>query len=395
MRIGFDARLVYYQQAGIGQYIINLLAALTELEQERAAPERNQYVIFQRGRDELPLVTESFQQRVNLRTPAHHRFEQPALSLELARFAGLDVLHSPDFIPPLWLARLRRPASVVTMHDLAFLRLPHLSLLTGESKGYYGQVQAAARAARRVIAVSESTRRDIIELLGVDERKVAVVYEAANALYHPVGRQELRRHLTISLREKIGDQRGFILFVSTIEPRKNIPTLLQAYAILRDTVGEGLPNLVLAGRKGWLFDEVFEQVRKLGLREQVIFTGAVTAQELLYLYNQAVLLASPSFYEGFGLPVLEAMSCGLPVVAANSSSLPEVAGAAAILVAPSDVEGWAAAMRRLLEDETLRRDLREKGLQQARTFSWRRAAAETLVVYQAVAEELWQKNKTT
>jgi glycosyltransferase involved in cell wall biosynthesis len=384
MHIGFDARLVYYQQAGIGQYIINLLSAFAELEEQRPAAARDRITIFQRGGDELPLAEGEAQTRYNLRTPSHHRFEQPALAWEIGRYHlghRLDVLHSPDFIQPIWLARLTNLPTVVTIHDLAFLRLAHLTLLTTEAKRYYGQVRAAARTARRIIAVSASTKRDIVELLGVDEAKVTVVHEAANPLFHPVSRQEIRRYITVNLAEKVGEARGFILFVSTIEPRKNLPLLLQAYAALRDSKRTALPNLVVAGREGWLYDEVYDLVRKLGLKEQVIFTGSATAQELLYLYNQAALLACPSFYEGFGLPALEALACGLPVVAANTSSLPEVVGDAGLLLDPHSPNAWTEAMARLLDDDKLRAEMRAKGLQQARQFSWARAAEETLAVY--------------
>lgn len=387
MHIGFDARLVYYQQAGIGQYIINLLSALAELEDARPATERDRITIFQRSGDELPLAEGETQTRYNLRTPSHHRFEQPALAWEMGRYHlahRLDVLHSPDFIPPLWLARFGLP-TVVTIHDLAFLRLAHLTLLTAEAKRYYGQVKSAAHTARRIIAVSESTKHDVVELLGVDEAKVAVVHEAANPLFHPVSRQEIRRYITVNLAEKVGEARGFILFVSTIEPRKNLTLLIEAYAMLRDAKRTALPNLVVAGREGWLYDEVYELVRKLGLKEQVIFTGGVTNQELLYLYNQAAMLACPSLYEGFGLPALEAMACGLPVIAANSSSLPEVVADAGLLLDPHDPDAWTAAMARLLDDDKLRVEMRSKGLAQSRHFSWQRAAEETLAVYHAAA----------
>ncbi len=366
MRIGIDARLVYYHKAGIGQYILRLTQALAQINQD------DDFVLFASGKDSTPIVTQTNFKRAKLWTPSHHRFERPALSLELVPYK-LDVLHSPDFIPP---SRVRCP-SVITVHDLAFLLYPRF--LTRDSARYYGQVDLAARQADHIIAVSESTKRDTIRLLGVPEEKISVIYEAAHPLFSPITNPDAiaRTRTRYQLPE------SFILFVGTIEPRKNLPTLLRAFRRLRDNYKTDTV-LAIAGNRGWLAEEVDSVTADLKLDGAVRFLGGVPNEVLVYLYNAAKLFVFPSFYEGFGLPPLEAMACGTPVITSNVSSLPEVVGDAATLVKPEDIDGLTVAMWRVLTDENLRREMRAKGLKRAQTFSWERTATETMRVYEQV-----------
>jgi glycosyltransferase involved in cell wall biosynthesis len=367
MRIGIDARLVYYSRAGIGQYIMRLAEALASLK-----PYHDDFVLLQSRKDNTRIVNGHHFNRVSLWTPSHHRLEQTTLRLEIGRLR-LDVLHSPDFIPPFQ----RNCKSVITVHDLAFLLYPHF--LTKEAARYYGQIDQAVHRTDHIIAVSQSTRQDTIKLLGVPERKITVIHEAAHPIYRPVDPEEARRHVAGTY----GIDREYILFVSTIEPRKNLPGLLQAYRKLLDDYKRP-EGLVLAGSRGWLSEEVYDTVKALNLDDRVRFVGRVPSEDLLYLYNAAQLLVHPSFYEGFGLPPLEAMTCGTPIIASNVSALPEVVGDAAILIDPHDVEGLTVAMWRVLTDQDLRASLAAKGLKRAKMFSWQRAAQETLDVYRRV-----------
>lgn len=367
MRIGIDARLVHYHQAGIGQYILRLTDALASLDH------KNEYYLFQSRKDRTRLVqAPNFHRRV-LWTPSHHRFERLAMSAEMLPHP-LDVFHSPDFIPP---RKLLAP-NVITIHDLAFLLYPRF--LTPAAARYYGQIDPASRSAAHVIAVSQSTKRDITRLLGVPDENVSVIYEAASVVARPMEKGEAKRHV----REKFGITDEFILFVSTIEPRKNLPTLLAAYSRLR-TVYKNNARLVVAGHKGWLTEEVDQAIEKYQLADKVCFLGSVPSSELAYLYNAARVFALPSFYEGFGLPPLEAMTSGTPVIVSNVSSLPEVVGDAGLLVDPNDVEGWTVALHRVLTDDALCAEMSAKGLARAAKFSWERAARETLNVYKKVA----------
>jgi glycosyltransferase involved in cell wall biosynthesis len=369
MRIGIDARLVYYSRAGIGQYIMRLAEALAKLNTDQ-----DEFILLQSRKDDTRIVNGRNFSRASLWTPSHHWAEQIALRFETGHLQ-LDLLHSPDFIPPF----RRNCSSVITVHDLAFLLYPHF--LTKEAARYYGQIDQAVRNTDHIIAVSESTRQDTIKLLGVSERKITVIHEAANPIYRQVNKDEARHHVS----QMYDLDRDYILFVSTIEPRKNLPTLLQAYRKLLDDyqVPEGL---ALAGSHGWLSEEVYNMVETLNLEEHVRFLGRVPSEDLVYLYNAARLLVHPSFYEGFGLPPLESMTCGTPAITSNVSALPEVVGDAAILVDPNDIDGLTVAMWRVLTDGDLRANLIAKGLKRASLFSWQRAAQETLDVYRQLVE---------
>src|SRR4030043_853016 len=239
MRIGIDARLVYYSRAGIGQYIIGLVTGLSECDQE------NEFVLLQSRKDRTVLARSSNFTRKSLWTPSHHRLEQLALPIEISPLR-LDILHSPDFIPPF----RRDYKSVITVHDLAFLLYPHF--LTEESARYYGQIDRAVRRADHIVADSVSTKRDIINFLGVLEAKITVIYAAANGVYGPVEDEQR----LVQIRKKYHLETPFILFVSTIEPTKNPPTLLRAFRQLLDHYKLNV-RLVVAGQRGWFCGEVF------------------------------------------------------------------------------------------------------------------------------------------
>lgn len=367
MRIGIDARLVYYSQAGIGQYIMRLVEAMAQLR-----PPDTEFLLLQSRKDKTQLVANHRFSRVSLWTPSHHWLEQQALRVEVSPLR-LDLLHSPDFIPPF----RRNCKSVITVHDLAFLLYPHF--LTKEAARYYSQIDQAVRSTDHIIAVSQATKQDTIKQLGVPANKITVIHEAPHPIHRPLDKNTACQHVS----KKFGLDAGFILFVSTLEPRKNLPGLLHAYRLLRDNY-KRKELLVLAGSPGWLTEEVYAAVERLDLAEHVVFLGRVTTPDLLYLYNVARVLVHPSFYEGFGLPPLEAMTCGTPTIVSNVSSLPEVVGDAALMVDPHDVEELAVAMWRVLTDEDLRADLCTKGLKRAASFSWKRAAAETMEVYRKV-----------
>lgn len=365
MRIAIDARLTGYIRGGTSRYTVQLVHALAALETG------DELILLESRRGTVDLMWPATARRLRLATPPHHRFEQIALPLELLRLPA-DLLHSPDFIPPF----RRRYRSVITIHDLAFLRYPHL--LTPESARYYGQVGRAVESADQIIAVSEATRRDLLELLPADPDRVTVVHEAASPDCRPLDPVEVERW-----RSELGLPREFVLFVGTLEPRKNLPTLLKAFS----RVGKDCRvPLVVVGGRGWLCEEVFATRDALGLNQEVLFAGTVPGKQLVYYYNCATCLVLPSLYEGFGLPVLEAMACGTPVIVSNLSSLPEIAGDAAITVDPTDVDGLAGALAVLLSDEELRARLRRLGIKRAGSFSWERAARETMEVYRKAVQ---------
>ena len=384
MHIGLNAHLLSltetYRGAGINWYIHNLLTHLPRVDHD------NRYTAFIGDRrftsSELTLKVS----RLPTSRPVVRIFWEQVVQPLALRKGGVDLLHALAFVTPL----LSPCPSVVTIYDLSFLLYPdsfprakrsYLSLFT----------RLSARKARRIIAISESTKRDAVRLLGVSLDKVEVVYCGIDDVFRPLAADQVA-----AFRSARGLPERFIFFVGTIEPRKNLTALLEAYAAFRRDVRdreignrkskiENL-HLVIGGAKGWFYQDVFARVGELGLEGRVMFPGYIPAGELPLWYNAAELFVYPSLYEGFGLPPLEAMACGTPVVVANTSSLPEVVGEAGLTVDPLDVEGLAEAMRRVLTDEALCQGMRERGLQRAQGFSWTKTAQETVQVYRRAME---------
>ncbi len=301
-------------------------------------------------------------------------WEQTRLPGALARL-GVDVLHSTHHTLPLRPMRARR---VVTVHDVTFLRIPKRY---PPARRLYMQTMTrlAARVADAIIVPSMTVRGDVIELLHADAAKVHVVYEAAGEQYRP-----LDREASMEVARRCGVDRPFVLSVGSREPGKSRARLIRAMHELR---GEGIDRaLLVVGQKAWKFEEELTLVRELGMGDRVIFAGYVAAEDLPALYAAADLFAFPSLYEGFGVPVLEAMACGAPVVTSNVSATAEVAGEAALLVDPLSVASIRDGLRSLLSDGALRSRLSRRGMERAARFSWRRAADETHAVYEGVME---------
>lgn len=362
MRLGLDTRLTYYTQGGIARYIQALATHLPAL-----AASHTHFHLYRRGHDQN---FSAQARRIDCWTPAHHRFEGVALGLEIARL-GLDLLHSPDFIPPRWGYR----RSIITVHDLAFWRYPQF--LTPESRRYYnGQIEWAVNQARAISADSQATKDDLVNLLQVPPDKVTVVHLGHDTRFSLLPDERVRPVLA-----RLGLTPGYILCVGTFEPRKNVPGLMQAYARLTEA-----PPLVLVGHKGWLFGDTLKLIHDLKLERRVQFFENLPAADLPAVYNGAGVFALPSHYEGFGFPVLEAMGCGVPCVIANRASLPEIAGDAALAVDPDDAEALAQALTQALSDTVLRETLRRQGLERVKAFTWEQTARATLALYNRVLE---------
>jgi glycosyltransferase involved in cell wall biosynthesis len=373
MHIGLNAHLLSltetYRGAGINCYIRNLLTYLPRVDRD------NRYTAFLGdGRFTSAGLALKLSRLPTSRPVIRILWEQAVQPFALKK-ERVDLLHALAFVVPL----LSPCPSVVTIYDLGFLLYPegfkrakrfYLSLFT----------RLSARRARRIIAISESTKRDVVRLLGVSPDKVDVVYCGVDEAFRPLAEDQVA-----GFRAKRGLPERFILFVGTIEPRKNITMLIEAFANLPTCQLANL-KLVIGGAKGWFYQDVFARVEELGLEEEVIFPGYIPVSELPLWYNAAELFVYPSLYEGFGLPPLEAMACGTPVIVANTSSLPEVVGEAGLTVNPLDVEGLTGAMRQALDDEDLRRGMRERGLLRARGFSWAKTARETVEVYRRAME---------
>jgi len=358
----------WYRSAGVHQYVYHLLHHLGQ------ADGGLRYTVLL-GEGVLPpdVTLTSLRSRwPTSRAAVRVLWEQLVQPWALRRI-GADLVHGPVFVGPL----LAPCPVVVTIHDLSFIRFPtlfrpvhrlYLTVLT----------RLSARRARRLIAVSAHTAAETTRLLGIPSERIDVVYHGVDPAFHPLPADEVA-----VFRQRQGLPERFVLCVGTLEPRKNQTRLVEAFARIHD----GQVKLVLVGGKGWLYDELFTRVEALGLSKEIIFPGYVMNDELPLWYNAATILAYPSLYEGFGMPVLEAQACGTPVLTSNVSSLPEAAGDAASMVDPYDVEALAAELDRLLTGKPLRHELRERGLAHAKKFSWPHAAQETARVYRRALGE--------
>ena len=373
MRIGIDYTAAVQQGAGIGRYARNLAKALAAIDRE------NEYVLFAAvggGRPAGGDWPPNFRMRsvpLSDRTMAilWHRLRVP---LPVEAFIGpVDLFYSPDFVlPP------TRAKAILTVHDLSFIRVPECA--DPNLRAYLNTaVPRSVHRADLVLADSQNTKDDLVELLGVDPRRIEVIYPGVGERFRPIEDQALLERV----RRRYDLPTRFILGLGTLEPRKNFARLIEAFASLQVGRFASL-HLVIAGRKGWLYEGIFAAVERLGLGGKVAFPGFIADEDLPALYNLAELFAFPSLYEGFGLPPLEAMACGTPVITSNASSLPEVVGEAGIMVEPRDVRALAEAMERALTDTSLRAGMKAKGLEQAGRFTWEKAAQATMAVYRDV-----------
>ena len=362
MRIGIDATPLFLRKGGIGYYAQNLLEALTRIDS------KNEYLLFKttanQGDSFLPLLT-----RPNVKVIQTSKHWQKWRS----RREEVDLYHGTNF-------RLRgsgKIGNVVTIHDLAFKRFPQfLKKQWGQSISFLKTKRDVQRA-DRVIAVSRHTAEDIVEFFKSDPRKIRVIYHGIDEGFH---RGVSENAVTLVKRKFHIETPSYLLFVGTVEPRKNLPTLIRAFQYLPDLHSDF--SLVLAGGFGWRYGEVVDLSRSL--ENRVILTGYITPEDLISLYGGASLFVYPSFYEGFGIPLLEAMAMGVPIIASRTSSIPEVAGDAAIFFDPFSAEDLAAAISRVLMASSLVDSLRIKGKERAKMFTWNRAAQETLSCYQEV-----------
>ncbi len=366
MHIGIDCRLPFYELGGISQYTIHLIRKLSDIDKE------NQYAIFHSRKDSISYVPDSAGNflRKDLWTPSHHLIEKWSFAAEIIR-NRLDVLHSPDFIPPVFGAKRR----IITVHDLNFLYYPEH--LEPDSRRYYaGQIKWAANSANHIIADSEYTRQDLLNDLNVPREKVTTIYLAANPIYS----QDHDIEMVEAALAKYSLPAGFILFVGTLSPRKNVRTLVEAYNALFQEQGVDLP-LVIVGKKGWQSRELFERIHELGIDKHIIHLEGIQDDDLAKLYSAASVLALPSYYEGFGLPPLEAMHCGCPVIVSNRSSLPEIVGDAGLYCEPDDINSWAEALLTVISNSEQRLQMIEAGHKQADKFTWSSTAQKTLELY--------------
>ncbi len=385
MKIGINALFLKFPASGSGQYLTHLLNALAEMDQH------NEYILL--GPQPVPQdrrVPTSFlyqeapvpaftKRNENIEKLLWEQYTAPAA----ARKAGVDILHVPYFAPPL----LPRTPTVVTIHDVIPFRLP-LYRAGARLEAYMRLVARAARKATLIITVSQHARLDMIDALKLPPERVRVIYEAAGDEYHPITDPAV----LAAVRARYGLGERYILCLSGLDQRKNIPQLVRAFARLYHRLDDPNLQLFISGnpdkQRGPLFPDPRPVASELGVTDQIIYRF-VEEEDKPALYSAASVYVFPSLYEGFGLPPLEAMSCGAPVICSNRTSLPEVVGDAAISLDPNETEALADAMHSVLTNKMLEAHLRTRSLQRAEQFSWRKTASETITAY----EEAFARSK--
>lgn len=388
MKIAFDYSSILTERTGVGQYTVKLLEALLKMDRE------NSYVPYVLYSLTNYLLHPGLRKKIQPPPGACLEFVSVPVPFQVLRYlqipgfrgmineymlGGLaaDIIHSNTFCVPR--IRDKKKRVVVTVYDTSVVTNPECHKKLNIVHCTSG-IKEAVQYADRIIAISEHTKRDIIKYFNAPEELITVTHLAAGPEYREVKDAAAIRQA----KNKYSLPENYILFVGSLEPRKNIKGLLKAYSIIPAGMRKAFP-LVIAGAKGWLNSDIPPLLASLGIKESVRFTGYIDSADISALYSGAVLFVYPSLYEGFGLPILEAMSCGTPVVTSNTSSMPEVAGDAALLVDPLNAEELAFGMETVLEKESLRVEMKKKGLARAASFSWDRCAKETVEVYRKVA----------
>lgn len=396
MLIGIDAsRVARARRTGTEAYSLHLIRALIEIG---LAHRFRLYTPVPLRNDIGPLcqacgAAEVARGEMNRRLSPISDLESPVSRLDVRiipfprlwthlRLAWEVTFHSPDvlFIPAHVMPLVCPVPTAVTVHDLGYLHHPEAH--RPFDRWYLDwTTRRHARLAAHVIADSQATRADLVHHYRADSGRITVVYPGRD---ESLARMEDPAAIA-AVKARYGISGDYLLYLGTLQPRKNLARLVEAFVRLRPQTVD--LQLVLAGKQGWLYGYLFARVEALGLEGQIIFPGYIADEDKAALLSGAIALVYPSLYEGFGLPVLEALACGTPVLTSNVSSLPEVAGDAALLVDPSDVDAIAAGMLRLITDAGLRRSLIEKGYTQARKFSWAGAARQVLEVLESVVHQ--------
>jgi glycosyltransferase involved in cell wall biosynthesis len=369
IRVGISAEFINMKSGGPESYIVNLIKALMKIDQN----EYNLYVVNDSvfGDRQIP-------HNFNI---CSLRFYNPwlrnALIMPLELFRRpIDILHIQNVVPPLYRGKL-----VATIHDISFEIYPEtfpkamrlrLSLL----------VKLTARRADVVITGSENTKKDLISLYGVPPENIEVTPYSHSDIYRQISDGEKIE----SIKTRYGLNERYVLYTGTLQPRKNVVGLIRAWNILRGNYHVKC-KLVIVGKQGWLYTDIMRLMEESDYTKDIIYLGYLPDKVLPYIFNAAELYVYPSFYEGFGLTVLEAMACGVPVIAANNSSLPEVLGDAGILVDPHSDQEIAKAMFKVFNDQDLKTDMIKKGIERSKMFSWEHTAKRTLAVYNKIFED--------
>ncbi len=366
LKIGIIYGGISEQKAGMDHYLHQVLLAM-----KRMAPD-HRYVLIDHRRQNTPFK-ENFEQVILDLPRSPLRVSRWNLQIVPRVLSQFDLVFSPGLYGPVHIPQGVK--SVMVVHDLTRYLFPHFFPFNPVQKILdFWAYPAMLRRYDRLITVSQATSQDLMNRFKIPEKKITVAYHGADETFQPLSRQAVEESL---LSYKI--KKPFILFLGTLEPRKNIPALLRAFAGIRDQIPH---NLVLVGQRGWKWEPIFKEIERLDLHSRVQWTGYVSDPDRAVFYNGADFMVFPSWYEGFGMPLLEAMQCGCPVITSRVSAMPEVVGEAGILIDPGRLEDLQGAMLRLIHEPGLAEKMRKAGLEQAKKFSWEKSAQKTLEIFE-------------
>ena len=379
MKILIDALGIVNETTGVGQYSLQLLNALSEIDS------KNEYYICLQKKlnDSHPIFNLKNKRNFTLIRddvsaigPKKQFYYYNLLRRNRFKF---DLFHSLNSELPLY----GNTKSIVTFHDLKYIKYPYFlnKFSTIKSKYLKYTMKKGAEKASKIIAVSRSTKKDIIQLLEINKEKIRVIYEASNLGMYPKVNGGMANS---EILKKYAIKKPYFLYVGEKRPHKNLEGLIKAFAVYKEKHDSRKISLVLTGKKYSTYHEYITMAENLGVKDSLIFTGFIPEKYLKTIYSKAEALLLISFYEGFGIPILEAMECGIPVITSNISSMPEVAGGAALLVDPNNIQEIAEKMNDIVNSKTLRKQLIESGFKRVKQFSWERTARQTLKVYNEI-----------
>lgn len=375
IKIGLDIQPILKDKTGVGWYtqkiVENLQSNIFEFEGYG-------FNFLNRNRIDDEVKNLNFNYKINSLMPygVYRRiWHILPVSFNALFESDADIFHFFNYIvPPKIRGRI-----IVTIYDMVYKLFPE-TMARSNYKRLEKELKSSADRADKIVTISMNSKKEIMEYLDVAEDRIDIVYPGIDANIYSKDFPPQRFEET---KAKYRLPSRYILYLGTLEPRKNIGRIIDAYVLFIKEADEEI-NLVIAGKKGWMFDEIFKKVEDYGLEDKIIFTGYVDEGDKPLIYKMSDLFIFPSLYEGFGMPVLEAMAAGVPVITSNTSALPEVAGDAALLINPLDVEDIAYAIKKLMKDEALRNSLIQKGQKRSRDFSWKKSAEKLLDIYREV-----------
>jgi glycosyltransferase involved in cell wall biosynthesis len=377
MKIVIDIQPIFKYKTGIGWYTQKLLKQLNSNE---IIFEGHGFNFLNRNNIQNDLANLKFKNKINSLMPygIYRRiWHYLPISYNALFDSNADIFHFFNYIVP---PKIKGKV-IVTVYDMVYKLYPE-TMTKRNYKRLDKELKRSVDRADKIITISENSKNEIIKFLNVDATKIEIVYPGIDRINYTkkYSNDEINK-----VKKKYKLPSKYILYLGTLEPRKNIVRIIESYSKLKTQINEQI-YLVIAGKKGWMYEEIFKKVESLGLENDVIFTGYVDEIDKHLLYKMSEVFVFPSLYEGFGMPVLEAMAAGVPVITSNTSALPEVVGDAGILINPNDVEELANAMKKVLEDKDLKQKLIKKGLTQSLKFSWEKSARKLLEIYKEVGK---------